>query len=100
MTRLYVIGAEGQIARSLREAVAVQPHLVVGFGSRPNVDLARPPSVFDAINAFKPDIVINPAAYTAVDRAESEPELAFAINRDGARAVARASRECRASIIH
>jgi hypothetical protein len=37
MTRLYVIGAEGQIARSLREAVAVQPHLVVGFCFRDNL---------------------------------------------------------------
>ncbi|MFX8164579.1 sugar nucleotide-binding protein, partial [Acinetobacter baumannii] len=46
------------------------------------------------------DIVVNPAAYTAVDRAESEPELAFALNRDGAGAVAAAAAKHDAPIIH
>jgi dTDP-4-dehydrorhamnose reductase len=98
--RLYLIGAEGQIARSLRELAAVQPNIVIGVGSRPGVDLLNPSSIVAAITAFKPDVVINPAAYTAVDRAEAEPELAFAINRDGAKAVAFASNEHDIPIIH
>jgi dTDP-4-dehydrorhamnose reductase len=52
------------------------------------------------MSAFRPDIVINPAAYTAVDKAESESDLAFAINRDGAGAVAAAAAELGAPIIH
>jgi dTDP-4-dehydrorhamnose reductase len=84
----------------LREVTTVHPNVVIGFGSRPNVDLLTPSSVAAAIAAFKPDVVINPAAYTAVDKAEAEPELAFAINRDGAKAVAIASRERNIPIVH
>ena len=98
--RLYVIGAGGQVARSLREVAAVHPDVIIGFGSRPIVDLLDPSSVAAAIAAFKPDVVINPAAYTAVDKAEAEPDLAFATNRDGANAVAFASRERGIPIIH
>jgi dTDP-4-dehydrorhamnose reductase len=98
--RLYVIGAGGQVARSLREVAAVHPNVIIGVGSRPNVDLLNPSSIVAAIAAFKPDVVINPAAYTAVDRAEAEPKLAFAINRDGAKAVAFASKEQDIPIIH
>jgi dTDP-4-dehydrorhamnose reductase len=100
MIRLYVIGAEGQVARSLREAAAAYPDFIIGFGARPRVDLLEPTSVAAAITAFKPNVVINPAAFTSVDGAEAKPDLAFAINRDGAQAVACASREQGAPIIH
>ena len=66
------------------------------LGRPAHLDLTRPDTVARAIAAFEPDLVINPAAYTAVDRAESEPELAFAVNRDGAGAVAAAPRRGRA----
>ena len=89
--RLYVIGGRGQIARSLREAAFGCGDTVLGYSERPLVDLSRPESVAKAMAEFGPDIVVNPAAYTAVDRAESEPDLAFAINRDGAAAVAAAA---------
>jgi dTDP-4-dehydrorhamnose reductase len=98
--RLYVIGAEGQISRSLREAAAAIPDIVFGFGVRPLVDLFRPDSVEHALVDFSPDIVVNPAAYTAVDKAETEPELAFATNRDGAQAVAAAAGRRGIPIIH
>src|SRR5262249_30076813 len=98
--RLYVIGTEGQVARSLREAAIGHPDVAVGFSSRPGVDLLDPASVAIAKSTFKPDVVINPAAYTAVDKAEDEPERAFAINRDGARTVAQIAREHEVPIIH
>jgi dTDP-4-dehydrorhamnose reductase len=100
LVRLYVVGAQGQIARSLREAAALEPDIVFGYGGRPDLDLLRPELVERALLAFSPDIVINPAAYTAVDRAESEPELAFAINRDGARIVAAAAARLGVPILH
>ena len=98
--RLYVIGAEGQVARSLREAASLHENIVFGFGARPDVDLLHPGSIETAIAKFRPDVVINPAAYTAVDKAESEPEQAYSINRDGARAVANAARIQGAPVIH
>ena len=100
IVRLYVIGAEGQVARSLREAATNIPDIVIGCGARPDVDILRPETVEKALAEFSPDIVINPAAYTAVDRAESVPELAFAINGDGAGNVAKAANQLGVPIIH
>jgi dTDP-4-dehydrorhamnose reductase len=98
--RLYVIGAEGQVARSLREAAGLHEDIVFGFGARPDVDLLYPNSIETAVARFRPDVVINPAAYTAVDRAESDPSQAYAVNRDGARAAAVAAANQGAPIIH
>jgi dTDP-4-dehydrorhamnose reductase len=98
--RLFVIGRDGQVARSLREAASRDRSITFGFGARPDVDLLHPSSIGNAIADFRPDLVINPAAYTAVDSAESEPDLAFAINRDGARAAATAAAEQGVPIVH
>jgi dTDP-4-dehydrorhamnose reductase len=100
MMRLYVIGADGQVARSLREAASLHDDIVFGFGARPDVDLLHPKSIEAAIAKFRPDVVINPAAYTAVDKAESEPDQAFAVNRDGARVVAIAAANQGAPVVH
>jgi dTDP-4-dehydrorhamnose reductase len=72
----------------------------VGFGGRPDVDILCPDLVGNALRAFAPDIVINTAAYTAVDRAEHEPELAFEVNRDGAKTVAQAAARLGVPLIH
>jgi dTDP-4-dehydrorhamnose reductase len=98
--RLYVIGAEGQVARALREAAAKHPDVVFGYGCRPDLDIRCPELVEKALATFSPDIVVNPAAYTAVDRAESEVDLAFAVNRDGAGNVATAAAQLGIPIIH
>src|SRR6185437_15487819 len=98
--RLYVIASEGQVSRSLRDAAAAMPDIVFGFGTRPLVDLLKPDSVARALADFSPDIVVNPAAYTAVDKAEAEPEPAFAINRDGAGIVAAAAKRRGIPVIH
>jgi dTDP-4-dehydrorhamnose reductase len=98
--RLYVIGGEGQIARSLREAAAADEDIVFGYSGRAEVDLLDPSSIEKELTKFRPDLVVNPAAYTAVDKAESEPDQAFAINRDGARAVAAAAANQGVPIIH
>jgi dTDP-4-dehydrorhamnose reductase len=98
--RIYVIGGQGQIARSLREAAARDRDIVFGCGERPDVDLLRPLSIMRALDQFRPDIVVNPAAYTAVDKAESEPDQAFALNRDGAGHVAAAAAHLAVPIIH
>lgn len=98
--RIYVIGADGQVARSLREAAARDPSIVYGCSARGEIDLLQPASVNKVLADFRPDVVINPAAYTAVDKAESEPDQAFAINRDGAAAVAAAAAAVEAPVIH
>lgn len=98
--RVFVTGRDGQVARSLRELGAGDARFTLHFAGRPEVDLLKPETVRAAMEAFRPDVVINPAAYTAVDKAESEPDLAFAINRDGAGAVAAAAAALDAPVIH
>lgn len=96
--RLVVTGREGQVARALAEAGAVAGITVVCL-ARPELDLERPDGVVDLITAARPDVVINAAAHTAVDQAESEPERAMAVNAAGAGAVAAAAATVRAPVI-
>ena len=86
--RIAVTGRAGQVARAL-----VEVHGDVVTLARPEVDLLRPESVLPALRAAGADVVVNAAAYTAVDAAESDAEAAFAVNEGGARAVARAAAE-------
>jgi len=98
--RIVVTGREGQVVRSLVERGPALGHEVVPVG-RPQLDLAGDPSsLIEGIRLLSPDVVVSAAAYTAVDKAESEPGLAFAINERGAAAVARAAASVGAPLIH
>lgn len=96
--RLAVTGKNGQVVSAL-QALANDELEIVSLG-RPELDLAQPETVLNALRDAKPDVVVSAAAYTAVDKAESEPEIAFAINRDGAKAVAQAAKELCVPVIH
>jgi dTDP-4-dehydrorhamnose reductase len=98
--RVFVFGAEGQIARSLREAVIHHRGIEIGHGAHSDLDIRRADRVEQALDRFSPDMVINPAAYTAVDKAEAEPDAAFAVNRDGAAIVAAAAKRRGIPVIH
>lgn len=98
--RIVVTGREGQVASSLIERGPQGGHEIVPVG-RPELDLAADPdSIVAAIEAARPAVIVSAAAYTGVDKAESEPDLAFAINQRGAAAVARAARGLSVPLIH
>ena len=88
--RILVSGRDGQVAHSLAERSSAIEWI---FAARPDCDLAEPGSFAAAIETTRPDLIINAAAYTAVDRAEAEEALAFRINAEaageGAQAAAR-----------
>lgn len=98
MLRVAVIGRQGQLARALAELSG--DDVAVTCIGRPQLDLAQPESIAAALQSLPADIVINAAAYTAVDKAESEADLAFRINRDGATAVAEACANRKLPLIH
>jgi len=98
--RLVVTGRDGQVAASLLEAGQAHAGVEVVAIGRPELDLARPGTIIDAIAAGKPDIVVSAAAYTAVDQAEDEPDLAFAVNATGAGKVAEAAARLGVPVIH
>ncbi|QDM22617.1 dTDP-4-dehydrorhamnose reductase [Tardiphaga sp. vice154] len=97
--RIAVTGRNGQVVQSLLEraaAAGIQLDLV----ARPEVDLAQPAAVEAALLALRPDAIVSAAAYTAVDLAETEPELAHAVNGAGASAVARAAAQLGIPVVH
>ncbi|APH71817.1 dTDP-4-dehydrorhamnose reductase [Aquibium oceanicum] len=98
--RILVTGSQGQVVSSLVEAAAGRSGIEVVAIGRPELDLADPASVHAAIAAARPDVVVSAAAYTAVDQAEDEPEIAAAINERGAGAVAEAAAKIGAPVIH
>ncbi|ACT57394.1 dTDP-4-dehydrorhamnose reductase [Candidatus Liberibacter asiaticus] len=87
--KCLVIGNNGQIAQSL-SSMCVQDVEIIRVG-RPDIDLLKPKDFASFFLSFSPDVIINPAAYTAVDKAEDEPEIAFSINAEGAGAIAKAA---------
>ncbi len=96
--KVLVTGHEGQLARGLAETAGAGVQ-VVAIG-RPELDLADEKSVVAAVARERPDIVVNAAAYTAVDKAETEPGLAHAVNALGAEHVATACAASAIPIIH
>jgi dTDP-4-dehydrorhamnose reductase len=97
--RILVTGREGQLARSLAERSASFPGVSVETVGRPQLDLERPDSIAAAIAAAAPDVVVNAAAYTAVDQAEDEPDRALRINGAAAGEVAAAARRAGARVV-
>ncbi len=97
--RIIVIGKEGQVARALAERGRAHGAQVVLVG-RPKLDLADPSGIEDSLIETGGDVIVNAAAYTAVDQAESAPELAEAINGIGAGVVAGAATTMNVPIIH
>ena len=96
--RLLVTGASGLVGAQILR-LAVPEHVVVGL-KRSDLDVADRAEVLRRITAEAPDAVIHCAAYTNVDGAEREPELAMNVNAAGAQWVAEASRQCGARLVH
>ncbi len=98
--RLLITGWQGQLARSLAEAATRRPEITALSIGRPALDLCAHPSILRTLADNAPDVIVNTAAYTAVDKAESERDAAFALNRDGAGLLAEAAAARGVPIIH
>lgn len=97
--KLLVTGSQGQLARALQERAASRAGIEIIAVGRPAADLEVPGSVAAAIRSAAPDVIINAAAFTAVDDAEDEPERAWRINADAAGEAAAAAAAAGAAII-
>lgn len=97
--RLVVTGTEGQIVRSLLKLSSSRADVSVVAVGRPKLDLAQDVDPIRVFEPLKPDVVVNAAAYTAVDQAESEPDLTMIINGYGAGLVARAAYHLQVPVI-
>ena len=98
LPRILLIGANGQVGWELRRTLA--PAGEVKAFDRYGLDLAEAPPLAAAVRALQPDVIVNAAAYTAVDKAESERDLAFAVNATAPRVLAEEAKRTGAMLIH
>ncbi len=96
--RIVVTGLTGQVVSALIERAPGDVE-IIALG-RPRLDLSVRDAVLAALRANTCDVIINAAAYTEVDRAESEPEVAMRVNGDGAGYVAEIAAELRKPLLH
>lgn len=94
--RIYVTGAKGQLGRALMRRLA--RHTLLGT-DLPEVDLTDLPAIRSSLAAFAPDVIIHAAAYTDVDGAARQPDLAYRVNALGTRNVVVAGEAIGASVL-
>lgn len=98
MTRVLLTGISGQVGQELQRTLRTLGE-VIGV-SRQDLDLSQPEQIQQRIAEIKPAIIVNAAAYTAVDKSESEPDLAMAINAAAPKAIATAAQAIGAIVLH
>ena len=99
METIAVIGATGQLGFALEDQFKTTRYSLA-LAHRPEVDLTNPASLRKLIAAHNPSLVINAAAYTAVDKAETDPETAFAVNASGPAQLAEICRSMEIPLMH
>ena len=97
--RILVTGKNGQVDTALQIEGDRLGLDIVRIG-RPDVDLSKPDTIEAAVREICPEVIISSAAYTAVDKAESEPDLAQAVNGDAPGVLARLAAELNIPILH
>ena len=96
--RVLIVGAAGQVGRELQRSFAGAGELLCW--DRAEVDLAVEDLVREMVRSTQPDLILNASAYTAVDRAESEPDVAFAVNADAPRVLAEEAARRNILLVH
>lgn len=96
--RILVTGANGQVGTCLEKLLSAS-HDILAV-DKEQLDITDPLQVKGIFNQFQPEVVVNAAAYTAVDKAEDEESMAYAVNRDAVELLAKATEERGAMLIH
>ncbi|ENM5889543.1 dTDP-4-dehydrorhamnose reductase [Vibrio mimicus] len=100
MMRVLVTGSHGQVGYCLTQQLNAMADVEFLAVDRDQLDITNLTQVDSVVKEFKPNIIINAAAHTAVDRAEQEIELSYAINRDGLQYLAQAAHRVGAAMLH
>ncbi|MET4805202.1 dTDP-4-dehydrorhamnose reductase [Limibacillus sp. MBR-115] len=98
--KILVLGVQGQLASALRPLLAGQSDRRAIFLGRPELDVADSVRLRAEILAHSPAVIVNATAYTAVDRAESEPAAAYAVNRDAVAVMGETAGRLGAAVVH
>lgn len=100
VTRILLLGAGGQVGQELQQILPHYGSWDVVACDRQSLDLAQWERIPETVQHHQPDLIVNAAAYTAVDRAETEPELAQAINGIAPTVLAKTARQLSIPLIH
>ena len=95
---ILLTGADGQVGRELAARLCGRANLLAA--NRAALDITDRNAVFQAASSFRPELIINAAAYTAVDKAESDADTAYVVNRDAVRHLAEAAAAHDATVLH
>jgi dTDP-4-dehydrorhamnose reductase len=100
--RILLLGKNGQVGWELQRSLAPLGDVLAldRNSARYCGDLSKPDLLAQTVLAYKPDFIVNAAAHTAVDKAESEPEFAHCLNADAPAALAKAAAEVGAWLVH
>jgi dTDP-4-dehydrorhamnose reductase len=98
LSRILLAGGNGQVGRALRQVLPASSVLMAP--DRNSLDISNPDAIRNAVRESRPTLIINAAAYTAVDRAEAEPELATAVNGVAPGILAEEAQKLGASLVH
>jgi len=96
--RILLTGASGQVGGALRSLLTTHGTIIAPSSSE--FDLSKPETLADRLKEFRPDLIVNPAAYTAVDRAEEQRDLAFLVNAKGPEVIAQWAAKHRVPLVH
>ena len=98
--KILITGSYGQVGSCLVKQLSEQPEVGYLAVDRDTLDITDAAAVSQLVSKFQPDVIINAAAHTAVDKAEQEVELSYAINRNGPAFLAQAANAVGAAILH
>lgn len=98
MNKILLTGKNGQLGKELQPLLSTIGELIA-FG-KDELDLSNSDQIRDCVQKHQPDIIINAGAYTSVDRAESEPELAHAVNSNAPKILAESAEKIGARLFH
>ena len=98
VVKVLIAGAGGMLGRALVRSAP--KHVAVLACTRQQLDVTNAKAIEQTVQAYQPDVIVNAAAYTQVDRAEAEPEKAYAVNRDGALYLAQAAVRLDVPLLH
>lgn len=97
--KILITGAKGQVGTELVAQAIKRGHDVQGFGSK-DLDISNAEQVNNTVQQITPDVIINAAAYTAVDKAETEQEMAYAVNSQGSENLAKVCKQYDIPLLH
>ncbi len=97
--KIIVTGAEGQLGHDVKKIMSQNNHEVFAFG-RKDLDITSNDSVLQTITELKPDVIVHCAAYTNVDKAEDDKEMAYKVNAEGTKFIAEAAERVGAKVAY